>query len=341
MLFTGFLSFVFGFSLKTRKLNLDRFKLYSKNYLWNEKRLYTLILIFSLVSFTGIVLFVRAIGVASIFADISGKRYGSVEGSTNNLVTSYGYFQIMANFIQPALYIYTLNFILTSKKILSINGFVLIMLLIANLFFPFFTSSRSDLMVVFLNLVILISFTGKLTLRLIFPSSLAILLLFSIITLLRPVKATTSSINLENISFFDPFIYNKNLLDVSKTAHIINAVPQKMQFQYGASYLSVLYAPIPRVWRPDKPALSMSKDISHKVYGYKENALAGIPPGIAAEFYINFGYAGILIGFFLVGIMIKKLYCGFNFSAGLSKNLHYFICGCCSCRYCKVIWQFF
>ncbi len=318
MLFTAFILFIIGYFITRTKINFSKYTLFRKDYPWQQDRLYILIVTFFVVAIVGIILFLRAMGITSILSDISGKRFLKVEGAESYLTTSFSYYRLMVDFIKPAMYIFILNFIIEKKRIISWHGLMLILLVMGNLFFPFFTSSRSDLLTIFLNVMIIVSLTGKLKAKLVLPLIIVPVLLFNIITLLRPSGDVTTE-NTE-ISVFDPFIFNKNLLDISKTGHIINGVPEKIEFMYGSSFLAVIYSPIPRVLWPQKPAVSIGKDISHKIYGFSNKVQAGIPPGIAAELYVNFGYAGILVGFFLIGMLLKWLYAGFEFSKGMNKN---------------------
>jgi oligosaccharide repeat unit polymerase len=319
MLLTGLIFFIIGYTIAKGKYSLKKFKLYYEPAEWGQKRLMQLTLIYFLIALAGIVLFVRGMGISSIFANFAKKRFLDVTPQQSNLAASLSYYRLMAAFIQPLLYIFLLNFLTRKQSILSWKGFVLIMITIANLFFPIFTSSRSDLLTIFLNAFIVISLTGKLNARILVTVSLAAVLLFAIVTLLRPSK--NNSIDTANIALLDPFVFNRNLLDVSKTSHIINSVPEKIPFQYGGTYLALIYAPIPRTLWPEKPAVSLGKDISHKVYGYSQKNQSGVPPGMPAELYVNFGYTGILVGFFLVGILLKKLYNSFEFEKGiLNKN---------------------
>ena len=318
MLVAGFILFTIGYQFSYGKFSFKRFKLYNQARAWDQQKLMQLAAIYFLIALAGIILFVRAIGISSIFADLSGKRFLVLDEGDNNLTASFGYYRLMASFIQPLLYIFLLNFLFERKKLLSTHGVVLILIALANLFFPIFTSSRSDLLTIFLNAFIIISLAGRLNARLLIPISFSAIILFMLVTLLRPAKS--NSVDTTKISLLDPFIYNRNLLDVSKTAHIINSVPEKMPFEHGETFLALLYAPVPRTVWPDKPALSVGKDIAHQVYGYSQKNLAGIPPGMPAELYLNFGYPGILLGFFLVGILLKKLFNSFQFDGPVIKN---------------------
>lgn len=318
MLFSGLLIFTLAYRFTGGAIGLQKLKTFKYDYLWNQRRVNTLTAIYSLISIAGIILFIRVMGISSITSDISAKRFAQVS-ENDTASTSYGYYRIMANFIQPLLYIFLVNFIVEKKKILSFHGLVLGLIAVANLFFPIFTSSRSDLLTIFLNVFIVLSLLGRFNVRLIAIVTPIAMLLFAIMTLLRPAKS--NDVNTANINLLEPFLYNKNLLDVSKTAHVINGVPSKMPYEFGASYMALIYAPVPRQWWPDKPVLSASKDIAHKIYGYSENNQAGIPPGMAGEAYLNFAYPGLLLLFLLSGVLIKKTYNSFDFEKGaLNKN---------------------
>lgn len=318
MLLSGLLIFTIAYHFTKGALGLKNLKTFKYDYVWNQRRVNILTIVYSLISLAGIILFIQVMGISSIASDISAKRFAQTDENAM-ASTSYGYFRLMANFIQPLLYIFLVNFIVEKKKIISFHGLVLFLIGLANLFFPVFTSSRSDLLTIFLNVFIVLSLLGRFNVRLVVTVMPIAMLLFTVMTLLRPSKS--NEIDTQNINLLEPFIYNKNLLDVSKTAHVINGVPSKMEYQYGASYMALIYAPIPRQWWPDKPVLGTSKDIAHKIYGYSEKNQAGIPPGMAGEAYVNFAYPGILLFFLLSGILLRKTYNAFDFEKGaLNKN---------------------
>ena len=95
------------------------------------------------------------------------------------------------------------------------------------------------------------------------------------------------------------------LADTVKTAHIMEAVPNDIPRMYGKTYLTFIYAPIPRSLWPGKPSIGMGPLIGDRVYNRKRT---GVPPGFAAEAFINFSVLGIWIGFLLFGMAIKTIY---------------------------------
>lgn len=83
---------------------------------------------------------------------------------------------------------------------------------------------------------------------------------------------------------------------------ILALVPQEVDFLYGSSYLAVLTLPIPKALWAEKPGLIPGL-VGQTFYGVD----IGMPPGPIGEAYWNFGIPGILIAFFLFGILCKWL----------------------------------
>jgi hypothetical protein len=100
-------------------------------------------------------------------------------------------------------------------------------------------------------------------------------------------------------------VANRNYLEVGKTAHIMDAIPRTLAWQNGATIGVWILAPIPRGIWPSKPAMCIGPAIGYSIYG---NRVAGIPPGIIAELYWNFGLLGVPIGCFLFGLILRWMY---------------------------------
>jgi hypothetical protein len=83
---------------------------------------------------------------------------------------------------------------------------------------------------------------------------------------------------------------------------ILALVPHEVDFLYGSSYLAVLTLPIPKALWAEKPGLIPGL-VGQTFYG----ADIGMPPGPIGEAYWNFGIPGVLIAFFIFGILCKWL----------------------------------
>lgn len=155
--------------------------------------------------------------------------------------------------------------------------------------------------------MIILSVYRKINVGLILTTGLASVLLFNYMTQLRYSRWADAS-DLESKNLFELFVFNRNLADISKTAHIINGVPEDLEYKYGTSLLSVFVSPIPRTLWPEKPVLYLGKEIGKKIYRVGDRVNTGIPPGLIAELYLNFGLLGILSGMALFGIFLGGLY---------------------------------
>ena len=104
---------------------------------------------------------------------------------------------------------------------------------------------------------------------------------------------------------FNSLILNRNQIELAKTAHIINAIPDKLDYQYGKTIAIWLVAPIPRSLWPDKPIIQPGPIIGNKIYDQRR---AGVPPAFIAEMFWNFHLPGVLIGSLLLGISMRFLH---------------------------------
>jgi len=132
---------------------------------------------------------------------------------------------------------------------------------------------------------------------------------FTIISILGSIeknKDEKATINFNSNSIVKNIIYAPHFLGVGKTSVIIAGIPNKEDFQLGKSYLSIIFAPIPRPLWPDKPVIRIGRFVGQNLY--EKGNFTGVPPGIIGESYLNFGWAGVLIIPFFLGFLIKKIY---------------------------------
>jgi hypothetical protein len=80
-----------------------------------------------------------------------------------------------------------------------------------------------------------------------------------------------------------------------------------VQYLHGRSVWEALLALVPRALWPDKPVFGGSGDLVREMTGLELNAQTSWGVGNVMEFYINFGIAGLVIGFFLLGLVLGVL----------------------------------
>ena len=74
-------------------------------------------------------------------------------------------------------------------------------------------------------------------------------------------------------------------------------------YDYGIQYAEYLVRPIPRGFWPDKPE-QVAIRMRYEFWGEK---MGGIPPTVFGEFYMSFGYIGLIIGSIFLGVILGLL----------------------------------
>lgn len=176
-------------------------------------------------------------------------------------------------------------------------------LILVSIAFPFYSSSRAGMVWV------IICFFGCLyymhqkviNFRTVTIGAL-ILCLLVFVTLVRNSGAESSDSMAKR---FGHLLLNRHGPDIAVTSHIVQNIPEKLDFQYGKTIAVWLLAPIPREVLPNKPLIHSGPIIGQQIY--KLN-VSGVPPGTAAELYWNFHIPGVIFGSLLIGAMLRTFY---------------------------------
>lgn len=81
----------------------------------------------------------------------------------------------------------------------------------------------------------------------------------------------------------------------------------RVEFAKGGTLWQALIAFVPRAIWPDKPVMAGSGDLVSKYTGYYFAEGTSVGVGQVMEFYINFGSAGVIIGFLIIGFIIALI----------------------------------
>lgn len=189
----------------------------------------------------------------------------------------------------------------------SVNNIVRFMILsiliLVAIAFPFYSSSRSGMVWV------VISFAGCLyymNQKIITFRTLTLGAAFvSLVVFMSLVRNSGSESSDGMAKRFGHLLLNRHGPDIAVTAHIIQNIPEKFEFQYGKTIAVWLLAPIPREILPSKPLIHSGPIIGQRVYQLN---VSGVPPGSAAELYWNFHIAGIIFGGLILGSILKFVY---------------------------------
>ncbi len=325
LLLCGFLCFSIGFRVKRKPLKLNYLFTSDDKLRWSYSRILIASFILLVIAVTGFLLFIKSIG--SIDLDITSlmsKKYVEDEDTGNKL--SFGYFHWMSSMISYAYYIVLVYYLHYYKKIkyrFAWRNYILFLFLLA-LIFPLFINSRSEFLYIFINTSIILYRYDKVNIfKLAIGFSFA-LSFFMIMTIQRSVTRTN---NLDNLSqqmeigvALQGILGRRSLLGVFKTAHIINGIPDKLEYRYGATMTGWVTAGIPRTMWKNKPIIANGAIIGEKIFG---TPTSGVPSGLFGELYWNFGILGILIGGYLYGIFLKTFYVTFKSKANPNAIIIY------------------
>ncbi|RLG37771.1 MAG: hypothetical protein DRN91_04545 [Candidatus Alkanophagales archaeon] len=315
----GLLFFVIGYVQKLPKLPVQRLKI-TRSDEWDVRRLWFVVLLFTGISLIATMLFLQRTGFSfQDIANISRKRFVVLKGSEIGY-TALGYLRWAASLSQVAFMLMMAYFVSSGKRWLSAMGLVTIAMFVIAAVFPFLTSARGPLIWLVLSSMIMWHYLRR-------PLSTNIVIIAAIMA----VVVLSVMLNLRCRGFLDigevfslkgvveTLFGSRDFLDITTTAHIIAAIQDgRLDYAYGRTYFTWLYAPIPRTMWPEKPVVSIGWEIKRCVFGLY--GLGGIPPGSIGEAYWNFGYAGVVV-MWLLGAVIGWVYRSLRDYVSQNKNI--------------------
>lgn len=240
------------------------------------------------VSLIATMLFIQSTGGFS-FAELSRKRAIEIESGGEIVFGNAGYLRLAAGLSMTMLYVMLANYLNSPYRMKLGPRLVVLALFMLSIALPFLSSSRATIIYTLLGFILVYAVYRKVSIAFISVIVVASLIFFSAMTGLRAVAQRG-----EEQVFVNPIAAlaeSGNGMSLNGTAHILEGVPDRMDFKLGSSYLTWITAPIPRSLWPGKPDVSMGKEIKGKVFG--EVVLkSGRPPSILTEGYINFNWVG-------------------------------------------------
>lgn len=274
---------------------------------WSGWRVGVLTVLGVVISIAGMALFIQKMGIGNVLDNISGKRFYAVEDGT--VRSPLGYLRWAASASQPAFVLLLAWVLQRYRRIPILLALSLVLVGLMTMLFPFFVSSRTGIITVVLQaFIVWRCIRGSIPRSVLVSTSAFIMVLVFLVATLRPQKAGVEGVDISESVGLDGMIEmtvgGRHFFDLTRTAHIVQNVPELIPFQYGATYVSWMVAPIPRTMWPQKPSLGSGPMIGREVF----RTAAGVPPGLVAELYLNFGAVGVLFGSFLMGLLIRVLF---------------------------------
>ena len=112
---------------------------------------------------------------------------------------------------------------------------------------------------------------------------------------------------LRSVNFFNliyTFIFSTNLSDIRTFILVERFFGRTIPLKYGQTLLRLITQWIPRSIWPTKP-YDLGIEIARL---YNPQSLSGSPAGYFAELFINFHFIGVVLGGFLLGFLLSKIY---------------------------------
>ena len=307
----GIVSLVIGYWLPSRSNGFQRLLFPNLNR-WSGKRLHVVCLLlfgFSLVCF---IAFMVTAGVS--LSNISAKRFtegGEATGAAR--VFSYKYYLYrLAGFSKFATYL-SFAWLMHHKRFRHWVSLLFIAMVAQSIMLSIVMSSRAGIALLLIDLLVIGYYLNGRRINLVKTSLVSG---FAIVAVMG-VLSVRANYDQTIFQVVEKTMAGRDLMDITKTAHIINAVPSKMEYRNGEMLYGWATALIPRSMWPDKPMwMERGPYILRNVYNSK-NRVAGVPPGYIAELYWNFGLLGVLIGMGILGYFIRTVYVCF---VPLSQN---------------------
>jgi len=255
---------------------------------------------------------------------LSAKRRFATDGDNVQAFAALGYHRWIAC-ILPCVFFYfwSWEFVRSGSRF---AGAIALAFFIIAAGFAFLASSRSVICVLLLNSLYILHSFGYLRIYHIMLVTAAVIVILSVMLGLRQLSTRQSTdTNLANTlkpaAAIDAVLGNENFADLGRLSLIYRSVPKVFKYRYGMSYLSWLFAPIPRTQWRDKPVLSQGLEISEVIYGARRSAMGidggGRPPGFIGEVIINFGLLGVPICGAVYGSLLRLFQ---NFHSSNSRS---------------------
>lgn len=295
----GVACLVIGYCLPLR-LGLGRIRLLPKVSSWNSRRTFWVAAAITVVSGIFLVGFIASAGVS--FSNLSEKRFSDEAATGGARIHMLKYYLYRGAALSKfAVYLLYVHLLVRRKPKTGLFGLLSAMALLQTIALFFVINSRAGIALILLDLLILTHYIkGRIHPVTLFGS------LGGIFIMIVAALFGRAEHNLSEA--LEKTVAGRDMMDITKTCHIINAVPKEIPYRYGETLVGWMAAPIPRSLWSDKPMWAeRGVYLLRHVYGAK-GGIAGIPPGLVAELFWNLDVYGIVVGMFFFGICMRVGY---------------------------------
>ncbi len=314
-----------------------------RNTQWPAARTLLIAGTYALLGMIGVYILIKSTGISFAgLAGLSAKRTIDLSSQGGDQYAHAGYLRWLAACLRVSLLLLYMAW--ASRKDADGNpkpfgpfrAIVLVGLLLACMVWPVLSSSRTAVIEIVFNLMVIYVYArnrgnfGR------FFRICMTVLVFALVVLvgmglwrnLSQRGTVTPAPFLQ--TFADQSLGSGNFLPAERAAFIMANYGDR-PYRYGSSYLVWLTMPIPKSLWPDRPDISEMDDfVKGQIYG-RDVIQGGYPPGMIGEAYINFGYFGVLFIPFLLGALQRFVYVTFRPLLGVNRNA--------TLLYAAILWE--
>lgn len=280
---------------------------------WSERRVKVVAALLVAVGGACVVVYLDRLDIQlGTLPELSAKRRLEVTGGEYGYA-AMGYYLWGMSLLSYAFYLLWTQLASSGRRLISLSGVTTLAVGLLAAFPPFLTSSRTGIMVLVIYAAIIWNYARRpLTARWLTGAVVAGLLVITVMAGLRSMgrRGVSGEDGLNAMAVPEAVLGNRNWLGITKTAHLLQAVPDEIEYQNGKSFLTWLVAPIPRTVWPGKPVIRVGVTLGEDVFE-KGRRASGVPPGFIGELYLNFGYLGVFGGMLGLGMVLRLLYASF------------------------------
>jgi oligosaccharide repeat unit polymerase len=323
MLF-GFSFLVLGYLIPlNRAMPLD-FRIF-RGLPFHPRRLRRMLIVTLLLSMAAFVAFVAATFQGA--GEFAWRMLSSHRGLSSDLADyqAYGYLRLLVGLSNLVVYIaYAQSRLTDSVRARRFYRRVMALGLLVSVAMAFYSQSRAALVFAFLNIVFIKYYLDRQR----FPIKLFAVVaplgvaLFMLTSMLRGGTGVSLADRITPMTVIAPMILTTGGIDASKTGHIVDYVDDTQDFKLGGTLVQFITAVVPRSLWPGKP-VNLDTYIGEKIYGAQFFGSSAVPAGYFGEMYMNFWYAGIVLGALVLGMLIKVFS---NLLAGNKRSVGFILC---------------
>ena len=220
---------------------------------------------------------------------------------------AYGYLRLIIGLSNIVVYLAYAR-LKTSNDSRGYYRWMLVVGMLVSVGMAFYSQGRAALVFVFLNLVFIKYYLDKRRFpwRVFALTAPVAIVLFVVTSGLRGGSGVDLTTGLTPMKVVGPIVLNNGGIDASKTGHVIDYVDDSQDYQFGATLVQFVIAVVPRQLWPTKPT-NLDTYVGEKIYGAETYGAQAVPPGFFGEMYMNFWYAGIVLGAFALGALLKQI----------------------------------